>query len=63
MEKFKIIGMFDFRNRNLSWCLKNRSGANLTVNDFAHAVLKEDMKEKLPEKVTIYHLHLPFTLI
>ena len=51
------IGMFDFNDRNSSRCRKNMEYGmvwdNTTVDEYAHAVFKEDIKEKLPEKATI----------
>ena len=52
------IGMFDFNDRNSSRCQRrllsySKPFDNTTVNELAHAVFKEDIKEKLPEKVTI----------
>ena len=46
------IGMFDFNNRKSSRCVRNVE-TNLTVTDLAAAILKEDIKERIPEKVTI----------
>ena len=46
------IGMFDFNNRNSSRCVRNVE-TNLTVTDLAAGILKEDIKERIPEKVTI----------
>ena len=52
-SKAATIGMFDFKNRNSSRCLKESYQSNDTVNDLAAAVLKIEPKGKLPEKATI----------